>query len=304
MARRFVTLDVFTGTALAGNPLAVVFDADGLTDAEMQAIAREFNLSETVFVCTPAKPMHSAALRIFTPGGELPFAGHPTVGTAALLAMDRVGEAVSSETDLIVVLEEKVGIVRAAVVLKPGKPAYAIFDVPGRSEELPGETDRDLIAPALGLNRLDIGFENHRPARFSAGVPFTFVPVRDLETIERVAVEHAAWEEAFGSDQLSGVFIYCRETVSKSHQFHGRMLSPGMGIGEDPATGAAVAAFAGIVARFDTPPDGTHRYAIEQGYEMGRPSVIGLELDMTKGKLDASRIGGQAVKISEGEIFV
>ena len=196
MAHRFATLDVFTDTALTGNPLAVVYDADDLDDKAMQAIAREFNLSETVFVTKPAKPMHSARLRIFTPMGELPFAGHPTVGTAVLLAMDRAGGAVSSETDLIVVLEEQVGIVRAAVVLKPDQPGYAIFDVPKQAEQIPGETDRDVIAPALGLTRHDIGTTSRRSTPLACRLPScrftTWPPCAGFPSIRRPGTRPSA----------------------------------------------------------------------------------------------------------------
>lgn len=304
MARRFATLDVFTDKALTGNPLAVVFDADDLNAARMQAIAREFNLSETVFVMTPDNPIHSAKIRIFTPASELPFAGHPTVGTAVLLAMDRVGGEPQSETDLIIVLEEKVGNVRAAVILKPGTAGYAVFDVPEIAAEIPGAADRDLIAAALGLSRHDIGFENHRPTRFSAGVPFTFVPVASRSAMETIVISHAAWNEAFGADDHRAAYVYCRETAANAHHFHARMFSPGMNIAEDAATGSAAAAFAGVIARFDSPTDGTHRYAIEQGFQMGRPSIIHLELDMAHAALDAIRIGGSAVRIMTGTIDV
>ena len=304
MKRRFVTLDVFTDKALSGNPLAVVFDADDLTDAAMQAIAGEFNLSETVFVQTPERSIHSARLRIFTPAAELPFAGHPTVGAAVLLAMDRVGGPVEAETDLLVVLEEKIGIVRVAVVLTPDRPGYAVFDVPKLPEPVPATLDRDAIAEALGLTRHQIGFENHKPCRYGAGVDFTYVPVAGIEAIRAATVNMAAWDDAFGHDDHAAAFVYCRETVSSSAGFHARMFAPAMGITEDPATGAAVAAFAGVVAEFDAPREGEHRIGVEQGHEMGRPSLIKLELDIAAGRLDAVRIGGQAVQVAEGVIEI
>lgn len=304
MSRRYATLDVFTSTVLTGNPLAVVFDADDLDDAQMLAIAREFNLSETVFVCSPTNPVHSARVRIFTPGGELPFAGHPTVGTAVLLAMDRMGDKVDVETDLLIVLEEKIGLVRVAVVLRPDQPGYAIFDVPRTSEPTGGTLDRDLMADALGLSRHDIGFESHMASRYSSGVPFTLVPVSGMAALSRIKINLAAWEEAFGFDGHSAAFVYCRETEFHSSQFRARMFAPGAGISEDPATGSAIAAFAGAIAQFDRPRDGLHHFTIEQGFEMSRPSLIKLEIDMANGKLDASRIGGQAVKITEGVISI
>ncbi|MEM6665112.1 MAG: PhzF family phenazine biosynthesis protein [Pseudomonadota bacterium] len=298
MTRRFVTLDVFTGKPLAGNPLAIVLDCDGLETADMQAIAREFNLSETVFVLPPEKPMHSARVRIFTPGAELPFAGHPTVGTAIYLGTERAG----TSGDLLVVIEEAIGVVRCAVKVRPDQPGYAVFDVPGAVEELPGTADKSSIAAALGLTSSEVGFENHKPSRFTAGVPFSFVPVAGLDELDNISVDLAAWEEAFGMDSHAAAFVYCRETTATAHHFAARMFAPSMGILEDAATGSACAAFAGVVQKFDDMPDGSHRLTIEQGYAMGRPSLIQLELDVEGDTLGDVRIGGHAVQVSEGTL--
>ncbi|MCE1236509.1 MAG: PhzF family phenazine biosynthesis protein [Hyphomicrobiales bacterium] len=300
--RRYVVLDVFTDRAFAGNPLAVVLDAEGLTTAEMQTIAREFNLSETVFVFPAARPTHSAALRIFTPGRELPFAGHPTVGTAVLLAEERFGEP-EDGIDAMVVMEETVGAIRAAVRLTPGAATYAEFDAPRLPAPILGDMPgKGAIADALGLDAADIGFENHVPARFDAGVPFAFVPVADLDAIGRARLDPRLWGAAFGEEEAFSVFVYCRETVRHDAAFHARMFDHGFGIGEDPATGSAAAAFAGVVTRFDAPTEGLHRLTIEQGFEMGRPSLIDLTLEIEKTLLVALRIGGSAVRIAEGEL--
>ena len=178
----YVVLDVFTERPLAGNALAVVFDADGLDEARMQAIAREFNLSETVFVLPAENPMHSARLRIFTPVRELPFAGHPTIGTAVALAC-RVADGDPERHEQMMVLEEGVGPIRCGVFIKGEQSGHAIFDVPQVPEALPVKSDRDEVAAALGLVPGEIGFENHQPSAFTAGLPYTFVPVRDLATI-------------------------------------------------------------------------------------------------------------------------
>ena len=180
-----VLLDVFTERPLAGNPLAVVFDADALDEARMQAIAREFNLSETVFVLPAENPMHSAHLRIFTPLRELPFAGHPTVGTAVALAR-RIADGNPERHEQMLVLEEGVGPIRCGVFIKGERGGHAIFNVAQVPEVLPVNSDRDEVAAALGLVPGEIGFENHQPSAFAAGLPYTFVPVRDLETIARV----------------------------------------------------------------------------------------------------------------------
>ena len=306
MARRYAVLDVFTTSALEGNPLAVVLDSDGLDGQRMQAIAREFGLPETVFVLPPTNPAHSAKVRIFTPGRELAFAGHPTVGTAVLLAAQRFG-AVDRELDAVVVLEEQVGIVRCGVKLSPNATAYAEFDVPRLSEPLVEKLgSKGAIADALSLRPADIGFENHVPSVWTCGSPFVYVPVAGLEAIRRAAAVPALWDVAFGSMAKTGVgaYLYTRETLFRENTFHARMFAPASGITEDPATGAAVAAFAGLVNHFDDLPNGEHTYRIEQGFEMGRPSLIDLEVEVESGKLTASRIGGHAVRIAEGAIEV
>src|SRR4051794_10214957 len=182
MPRRFVTLDVFTRERLAGNPLAVVLDSEGLDDAQMQAVAREFNLSETVFVGPPTDSRHRAQLRIFTPGRELPFAGHPTVGTAVLLALNdktRPADAVAFG------LEERVGIVPCVVEVEGEDRGHARFRVP-RLPTIWGEgRDATEAAWALGLDPHEIGFGRHLPSRYSAGVNFDYVPVATLDVIGR-----------------------------------------------------------------------------------------------------------------------
>ncbi|NRG17886.1 PhzF family phenazine biosynthesis protein [Rhizobiales bacterium] len=303
MARRYALLDVFTNRALAGNPLAVVLDGEGLSDERMQAIAKEFNLSETVFVLPADNPAHSAKVRIFTPARELPFAGHPTVGTAILLAHERFGE-VEADADAVVVLEENIGNVRCGVVLKGGAAGFAEFDVPKLSVPSMPVGSKEPIAAALGLSPHEIGFENHVPSCFDAGVPFAFVPVANLDALSRAKPQLQDWDAAFGAEVHKDVYVYCRQTTAHDSAFSARMFAPTMGIAEDPATGAAAAAFAGVVHHFDELLDGTHFVRIEQGYYMGRPSLIDLEIDLDNGKLNGVRIGGQAVVVARGELYL
>lgn len=301
----FHTLDVFTDKRFAGNPLAVVQGADGLSGAQMQTIAREFNLSETVFVLKPANPIASAKIRIFTPTQELPFAGHPTVGTAVLLAELRMGAGAEvADQDAIVILEETVGMVRVGVRLRPGQATFAEFDAPKLPEEAGAAADTQLLAAALGLSPSEIGFANHKPTQYSAGVGVTCVPVTSLAAIARADVHAAHWAAVTTGQHPQGVYLYCRETRHTGNAFHARFFAPAMGMHEDPATGSAAAAFAGAVHHFDTLPDGHHKRLIEQGFEMGRPSLISLSLDVTRGKLTTVRIGGAAVRVSEGRIEV
>ncbi len=305
MPLNYTVLDVFTDTSLEGNPLAVVSDADELTTPQMQAIAREFNLSETVFVMKPSNPAHTAAIRIFTPNSELPFAGHPTVGTAVLLAEQRVWRSGGGATcDALIVLEAKSGVLRIAARKTPGEAAYAEFDTPKLPEIAGMPAPDDRLAAALGLAPSEIGFENHKPSRFAANLPFTFVPVSGLEPMRRARIIHAYWQDAFGGDSLQAAYLYCRQTVKYKASFHVRVFVPAVGAPEDPATGSAAAAFAGVIMRFDNPPDGTCKSVIEQGIEMGRPSQIRLEFEVAARKIRAVRIGGQAVITMRGELFI
>jgi trans-2,3-dihydro-3-hydroxyanthranilate isomerase len=298
MRRRFVTLDVFTSERFAGNPLAVVLEAERLDGAAMQAIAREFNLPETVFVLDPAEPRNRARLRIFTPRIELPFAGHPTVGTAVLLArLD--GGADRRE----IVLEEGVGPVACTVEPIDADRGRARFELPREpeqiSDELPNLTS---IAAALGLTLDDLGDDKFLAGNWSAGNPFTFIPLRGRDAVARSQPDPGKWDQAFGPDDPAGVFVFCRETVARGHHFHARMFAPRLGVPEDPATGSAAAAFAGVIARFASPPDGEHEFVIEQGYEMGRPSLMRLHLAIRNGQLVAASVGGEAVVVAEGTI--
>lgn len=296
MRRHFVTLDVFTGRRFAGNPLAVVLEAKGLGGDAMQTIAREFNLAETVFVLPPRDPAHRVRLRIFTPVVELPFAGHPTVGTAVLL--NRIDGGGARE----LVLEEGIGPIPCTAASLDHERGHARFQLARLPEELGEAADAETIAAALGLAPNEIGFGAFRPSLWSAGISFTFVPVRSLETIRRCAPRHDQWEAAFTRHDRSSAYVFCRETVESGSGFHARMFAPRLGVYEDPATGAAAAAFAGALLRFAPPGEGEHDVVIEQGYEMGRPSLITLSVTVQNRRLVGAAIGGEAVAVTEGTI--
>jgi trans-2,3-dihydro-3-hydroxyanthranilate isomerase len=299
MPRRFFTLDVFTRQALAGNPLAVVLDAEGLDTRGMQAIAAEFNLSETVFVLPPESDRHRAALRIFTPGRELPYAGHPTVGTAVLLAREDGGGPTGS---VAFGLEEKVGVVSCAVTIEGEGRGYARFRVP-RLPEIWGEGRESAeVAWALGLDPSEIGFGRHVPSRHSAGVPYDYVPVPSLDVISRARASAERFEKVFTDTEHPSVYVYTQQTSHAGHHFHARMFAPSFGIAEDPATGSAAAGFAGVLMQFEPLGDGEHGFVIEQGYEIRRPSEIELQITIREGALASAEIGGGAVVVSEGEL--
>ena len=299
MQLTYYTLDVFTERRLSGNPLAVVTDgAADLDTATMQAVAREFNLSETVFVLPTEKPAHSAKVRIFTPARELPFAGHPTIGTAVLLAELRAG---TTSDEALIILEQAIGTVRVGVRLRNGAP-FAEFDAPKIPVEAGLLPPADRLAAGLGLIPSEIGFENHKPSCFAAGNAFAFVPVSSLEAIARAQPQFPHWNAAFEEQGLVGAFLYTRQCVHTTSNFHARMFAPGSGVAEDPAPGSAAVCFAGVIKHFETLPDGSHRRLIEQGYEMERPSQIALTMEVDQGKLGNVRIGGHAVRVSEGKL--
>lgn len=300
--RRYQIYDVFTERALAGNPLAIVHDCEDLDTEAMQKIAREFNLSETVFVGPAARTPHAAAIRIFTPNFEMPFAGHPTVGTAVSIAELN---GIEDGGTAILVLEEKIGDVRC-VVSRGGDGIFAEFDLPQLSQRLPLSAEPDAIGAALGLGPHEIGFENHRVSAWFAGVPYVTVPVRDLSVVAKTSLDPRAWRE-IAPDRGNGVpasaYVYCRESMLHDSAFHARMFTGGAQSYEDPATGSALAAFSGTVLEFDRPPDGAYRAWIEQGMEMGRPSRLRLEIEVASGMAKAARIGGHAVRTAEGTLF-
>jgi trans-2,3-dihydro-3-hydroxyanthranilate isomerase len=262
----------------------------------MLAVAREFNLSETVFVCPPADRAARAQLRILTPARELPFAGHPTVGTAVLLgSLDGGGERAFA-------LEEKIGLVSCQVRSTGAGRGRASFDLPrlpAREGDAPSVAD---MARVLGLTTADLMLEDFAAARWSAGNPFTFVPARGLEAMARCAVDRSGFDKVFGASGPGAAFLFCRETQEAANAFHARMFAPAFGVLEDPATGSAVAAFAGYLAASGQYDDGTHVVRIEQGYEMGRPSLLELTLRISAGALTHASIAGSAVVVTEGTI--
>jgi len=274
----------------------MVFDAEGLDTAAMQIIAKEFNYSETVFVSPPKDAAHKAAMRIFTPGAELPFAGHPTVGAAVGLTRAGGGGAQSF------VIEEQVGPVPCDVRMHDADSGFAEFKLPRLPQQVGDLPDAGVLAEGLGLDAADIDLRAFPPSRWSAGVPFAVVAVRSLSAIGRASPNGEAFTKAFGYGGPAKAYVVCEEAAEAGHQLHVRMFAPGIGIAEDPATGGALAAFSGLYAAHKRPVDGIHKFAVEQGYEMGRPSVLHLSLDMHGGQLREAFIGGDAVIVTEGVI--
>lgn len=286
----YLLLDVFTREPLKGNQLAVVPKADGLLDGEMQAIAREFNLSETVFILKPAAERNTAAVRIFTPHQELPFAGHPTVGAAVALGLQNKVSAVR--------LEEKVGLITALfekIDKRSGEARFGLPRLPARVADLPNTLG---IAQALGLEPEDIGCDMFRPAVFSAGVTFHLVPVRNAEVLRRVKVNQSLFNEVFRHDHNSA-YVFTLTPNEPENDLAARMF--GMNLGEDPGTGSAAAALIGLLAEEALSTDQAD-YVLRQGHEMGRPCRITLQLRKDHDVLIHAAIGGHAIIVGEGTL--
>jgi trans-2,3-dihydro-3-hydroxyanthranilate isomerase len=287
----YLLVDVFTRDKLSGNPLAVVLKADGLLDDQMQRIAAEFNLSETVFVTRPKAERHSAAVRIFTPRIELPFAGHPTVGAAVVLGLEQRASAVR--------LEEKIGVITCVIEKIDKVRGQARFALPHLPEVAGAAPDKLKLALALGLEPDDIGCGPFHPSVYSAGVIFYLVPVQSPAVLRRVTPERRGWGEFFPLGEGS-VYVYTETPNEDGNDLAARMFSAGMGIGEDPATGAAAAALIGELSK--QAMSGQTEYVLRQGVEMGRPSRITIQIRKDGETLTHGGIGGDAVIIGQGSL--
>jgi trans-2,3-dihydro-3-hydroxyanthranilate isomerase len=303
MELHYHLLDVFTDVPFGGNQLAVFVDGPALEPDLMQRIARELNLSETVFVQSSRDSRASRALRIFTPGVELPFAGHPTIGTAHLLVA--LGLVPAEQAERGVFLEEKVGLVAVTVRRRSGGLPVAEL-TPAQLPETRGPVpSRVELGALLGIDTDDVVVEpdGDAPQAVSAGVPFLFVPVRDRSVLARVAVDLTRWRDLLASAWAPHVYVFCRDAGSGA-DIRARMFAPAMGIAEDPATGGAAAVFAGYLAWRVPDPDAELRWVVEQGVEMQRPSRLELTAVKEHGVVRSVRVGGTAVRVGEGVLRI
>ncbi len=293
----YMIYDVFTEKALTGNQLGVILDASGLSGVEMQAIAREFNIAETIFFLPPDNPEYAAKVRIFMPLGELPFAGHPTIGGAiAFAGKNRLAAGAK------IVLEEEIGPIACVVSADEfgGKSSFVAARLP---EELSFNFNILDLCNALNLDPKAVGFNDYQILVTSGGVPYVTIPVKSLNDLANAKVDADKWLklDVHKQGKYAAPYLYCREGLGA---FRVRMFAPWDGIPEDPATGSAAVAFAKTLQKFEFNADGSHKVMINQGVEMGRPSQIGLSLTIENGNLYSVEISGNAVRVAEGRLFL
>jgi trans-2,3-dihydro-3-hydroxyanthranilate isomerase len=294
MKRQFVTVDVFTDRKFGGNPLAVFADAQGLSTAEMQAIAAEFNYAETTFVLPPKEPAHTAQVRIFTPKAEMPFAGHPNVGTAFVLA--RLGKTKGER----LVFEEKAGLVVMDLTYEAGTVTAARLAAP--QPFALGETiSTELVAQACGLTADQIETGTHRPVVASTGNNFVFAEVKSRAVLKAASCNADVFAKHLPMTRAVGVHLY---VAAREHgvEIQSRMFAPLFGVPEDPATGSANVSLIGLLAHLDKRADLTLSKTVGQGFDMGRPSILEAMAEKKAGKVTATYIGGRCVPMLSGEI--
>jgi trans-2,3-dihydro-3-hydroxyanthranilate isomerase len=296
----FFTADVFTDTLFGGNQLGVLPDARGLTTEQMLAITREFNYSESTFVFPPDDPKHTRRVRIFTPGGEVPFAGHPTVGTAHVLAA--IGEIPLTGPETRIVLEENVGPVPVLIRARDGKPEFAQLSVAMLPQVSEPPVSRSDLAAILSLDVEALLDDAYAPQTVSCGLPFLLVPLRDRAAVGRSRLRLDLWERSLQGTPSEMVMVFAADAERPGSDLRARMYGPSVSVMEDPATGSACACLAGYLAA-RTPRDGTLRWVVEQGFEMGRPSIIEIEADKSAGSITGVRVGGKTVLVAKGELL-
>ncbi len=305
---RYYWLDVFTQHVFGGNQLAVFPEAEGISDAQMQQIAREFNISETVFLFPPQTPAGTRRARIFTPGRELPFAGHPTIGAVHVLATVERGSQASPPRE--VVLEELVGPVRVSIQEQADRAGGALFIQlsAARAPEFREVAAKpETFAAPLRLEPTDL--QSDLPIGLvSCGTPFLILPVRNADALRRARLDADAWQQLVATGVLgttdslwtNHVYPVTNDASVRPADLRVRMFAPDLGVVEDPATGSAATTLAAHLARLSSQRDGTLKWTVEQGIEMGRPSTLYLEADKRDGEITAVRVGGYAVIASEG----
>jgi trans-2,3-dihydro-3-hydroxyanthranilate isomerase len=299
---RFITADVFTARPFTGNQLAVLPDARAIPEELLLPITREFNYSETTFVYPPENPAHTRRVRIFTPGGEVPFAGHPTIGTAVVLAA--MGEIPLGGDETGIVLEEKVGPVPVTIRARDGVASGAQLSVAKLPEVGPPAPARTTLAELLSLEPSQLLGGPNGPQAVSCGLPFLIVPVRDRAAVAAAHIRMDLWESTLKRYWAPDIMVVARDPELDDSDLRARVFVPGLSVPEDPATGSCAAALAGYLAAREAAPNGSFRWVMEQGFEMGRPSILELEADKRDGAVVAVRVAGDCVLVSEGSMDI
>ncbi len=295
----FQTVDVFTDRQFGGNPVAVIADARGLSGAQMQAIANEFNLAETTFVMPPADPANTARVRIFTPRAEMPFAGHPNVGTAFVLAhQDTVCGALFDRRTMI--FEEIAGPVRVSIDVVDEVIKGATLAAPQRFHVV-RNFDAASVARACSLDPSDIEVRRHPPCLASCGAPFVIAEVRDRAALRRAQQRMDVFLSHFPRDAVTGIHLYVEDT-EEGADFQSRMFAPLHGVYEDPATGSANVALIGLLAHLRPESSLRLEAAIGQGIDLGRPSLLRAAAEKVDGAVTATFIGGHCEPVMAGAI--
>ena len=297
----FVLLDVFTDRSFAGNQLAVFPDSAGVPTSAMQSVAQELGFSEVTYVCAPDHPQATHKVRIFTPTTELPFAGHPTVGTAIALA-GKEGGSGGAGAGSAFVFEQPIGLVRVEVVGNEDGALKAIVASPKLPERIDLAAAPAEVAAAIGLTPAQLG--PLEPRAYTAGVPFTCVAIADLDSLASARLDMAAWAKAFDGAAAPNLYLFTIEDWRSGREVHARMFGPAIGQMEDAATGAAAVALCPALLDIQQLGRGCHGWTIRQGERMGRPSRIGLSADVGENGLEAVSIGGGAVLTGSGEIYL
>jgi trans-2,3-dihydro-3-hydroxyanthranilate isomerase len=295
MQRRYITVDVFTDRAFGGNPLAVVLDAGGLSTAQMQAIASEFNYSETTFVLPPRDQGNDAQVRIFTVNRELPFAGHPNVGTAYVLAVQ------AAKPPARLKFEEGAGLVPVEILSEGGKVTGAELTAPKPLSKATA-ISAEQAAACISLSAADIRCDRHPPVIASVGLPFLVVEVASRAALRRARPDAAAFAGAFPCDGSDAVYFYTRDVpAAEACDLQARMFHPGSsGLSEDPATGSATVAAAALLADLAGERDGESKLRIGQGVDMNRPSLLLTRVVKQNGTIVSAHVGGSCVQMMEG----
>jgi trans-2,3-dihydro-3-hydroxyanthranilate isomerase len=300
MQLEFVTVDVFTERRFGGNPLAVVPDARALTTEQMQSIAAEFNLAETTFVLPPQDAAHTAQVRIFTPRAEVPFAGHPNVGTAYVLA--RQGKSHGRSVNDPLTFEEKAGLVRLDLIRDDGTSVVGARLTPPQSLKR-GEDIAPTVASACSLALSDIETANHAPCIASCGLPFVFAELKTRSALAKARPRTEVFAESLQADRATGLFLYVADQ-SGGFDVQSRMFAPLYGVPEDPATGSANVALVGLLASLRSEPDLTLKLRIAQGVDMGRPSLLEASAEKHDGAIIKLSIGGRCVPMMRGTLEI